>query len=330
MAKCVFTRLKGIIPMKEKIDIQTALVKLDRQILDAAGQFDQWYIDGNEYAEPSWVIETCFLQLLVLAESLGLVAFQQMLQAEYTKIASSNGGFDQSAKSPDGEPYSVVLGQIRCFKEGLACLFPDKTITEVTKDVLQILRDIHYSITDLKVFGTVPSNENDVHLRIEAILKCVFPDLKHKPMLTKQIKNFEPDTGIPSINTLIEYKYLANKKDESRIADEILADTRGYVSKDWKRFIYVIYETNRFRKESEWDQLLRESGVSESTSVVVLSGEPPRGQSKGTIKIKARKPRPPTKRARSQKPRPFGAKNTTIPATISTPSRASSPSPSTP
>ncbi len=279
--------------MKEKLDIQVALLKLDRQILDAAGQFDQWYIQGHQYADPSWIIEACFLQLLVLAESLGLVAFQQMIQSEYIKTKSSAGGFNQSARDPGEEPYSAVLSQIRCFKAGLDSLFPEKTITEVTKDVLQILRDIHYSITDPKVFDRLPSSETDVHLRIEAILKCVFPDLKHKPMLTKQIKNFEPDTGIPSISTLIEYKYLSSKKDEARIADEILADTRGYVSKDWKRFIYVIYETNRFRKESEWDQLLRESGLPESTSVVVLSGEQPRGNAKGKRSVKARKASPP-------------------------------------
>ncbi len=39
------------------------------------------------------------------------------------------------------------------------------------------------------------------------------------------------------------------------------------------RFLYVIYETKRFRKGSEWNQLLRESDVPESTRVVVLSGE---------------------------------------------------------
>lgn len=272
--------------MIQKNDVKIGLLQLDKQIQLASSQFDSWAIEGIDYADPSWIIESCYIQLLVLVESLGLGALQQMVQSEYLKTKSSKEGFNLREHDFNGEPFSSVLGDIRCFKEGLDCLFPEKTITEITRDVLQILRDIHYSITDPKVFGRLPSNEADVHLRIEAILKCVFPDLKHKPMLTKQIKNFEPDTGIPSINTLIEYKFLSQSNDVPTIADQILADTRGYVSKDWKRFIYVIYETNRFRKESEWDQFLRESGVLESTSVVVLSGEPPTQHSKGKSSAK--------------------------------------------
>jgi hypothetical protein len=111
-------------------------------------------------------------------------------------------------------------------------------------------------------------------------LKCVFPDLKHKPTLTKQIKNFEPDTGIPSIETLIEYKFLSRREDIATIADEVLADTRGYTSRDWNRFLYVIYETNRIRPEKDWNQLLRQSGVPENTTIVVLGGEPTRRKRK--------------------------------------------------
>jgi hypothetical protein len=60
-----------------------------------------------------------------------------------------------------------------------------------------------------------------------------------------------------------------------RIAEEILADTRGYDSKDWKNFVYVIYETQRIRPESQGMQLLRESGVTTNTEVIVISGEEP-------------------------------------------------------
>ncbi len=167
------------------------------------------------------------------------------------------------------------MSRIRCFSRALEGFFPEDRTTTVTKDILHILRDIHYVIADKNLFRTSPANENDVHLGIEGILKCVFPDLKHKPVLTKQIKNFEPDTGIPSHETLIEYKYLSRREDIPSVADEILADTRGYTSPDWNRFLYVIYETNRFRKEKEWNQLPKEAGV-QNTTVVVLSGEPVR------------------------------------------------------
>ncbi len=60
----------------------------------------------------------------------------------------------------------------------------------------------------------------------------------------------------------------------SRVADELLADTRGYHSRDWDSFIYVIYETTRVKPEVEWKNLLRECGIDDRISVIVISGEP--------------------------------------------------------
>jgi len=165
------------------------------------------------------------------------------------------------------------MGRLWCYVAALQEMFPKEDSTKVTKDLLEIIRDIHYVITDPALYGSVPTSEADVHLRIEGILKCVFPQLKSKPVLTKQIKNFIPDTGIASLATLIEYKFLARKEDVPTIADEVLADTRGYTSPEWKRFLYVIYETKRIRTESDWNQFLREAEVPDSTRVVVLSGE---------------------------------------------------------
>jgi hypothetical protein len=260
--------------MMDLMSIQRALLSLKTRILQADKQFDDWAMTDNEYAEPSWIIESCFLQLLAIAEALELKDFRQMVQTVYSEVKCAKNGFSTSESTPDGEPYSTVLSSIRRFARVLDGFFPEEPTTTVTKDVLQILRDIHYVITDKKIFKTSPANENDVHIRIEAILKCVFPDLKHKPILTKQIKNFVPDTGIPSLETLIEYKFLSRKEDIGPIADQLLADTRGYISKDWSCFIYVIYETNRFRTEKDWNQLLLESGVPKNTIAVVLGGEP--------------------------------------------------------
>lgn len=269
--------------MKQGLDIQGAIRNLNERIKEADRDCYNWWLGDREY-NPSWSIELCFLQLLAITEALELEELRKMVHLEYSKIKDSKKGFLESKPDNDGEPYSTALSQIRQLVRPLESFFPKEAYTTVTKDLLQIIRDIHYVITDKDLFGTVPSNESDVHLRIEGILKCVFPDLKHKPVLTKQIKNFEPDTGIPSIKTLIEYKFLSRKDDTAKIADQILADTRGYLSKEWRHFLYVIYETNRFRTERDWDQLLRQSGVPENTTIVVLSGEPP--------KLKKRKKKP--------------------------------------
>jgi len=241
-------------------------------------------LGDDEWVNPGWQIEICFLQLLTVVEALGLTELHKIILSEYSTQKESEEGFLKAAGDPNGEPYSVVLSKIRQFTRAIEQFYRIEQPTIITKDVLQILRDIHYTITDKVLFVTVPKDEKDVHLRIEGILRCVFPDLKHKPTLTKAIKNFEPDTGIPSIETLIEYKFLSRVEDVPVIADQVLADTRGYTSKEWSRFVYVIYETNRFRPEKQWVQFLRQSGVSANTTVVVLSGEPSQKGSKKASK----------------------------------------------
>ena len=240
----------------------------------ASNHFRQWIMTDYDWYEPSWIIESNFIQLLSIAELLALPELRKMIYDDYLKAKSSKSGFKQSDVDPDGDPYSTVISRMRCYLLALKNMFPEIGQTTVTKDLLQIIRDIHYVITDTTVFQKTPENENDIHVRIEAVLKCVFPDLKHKPVLTKQIKNFEPDTGIQSLQTLIEYKFLSKKSDIGLIADQLLADTRGYTSKDWTRFLYVIYETNRFRTEKDWNIFLRESGVAPNTTIIILGGEP--------------------------------------------------------
>jgi len=266
--------------MKQIPNIEEAIYDLKNKISEADRRFDDWILTNNEYKNPFWLIERCFIQLLAIAEAIGLEEFRKMIHVEYDEIKTSKDGFLEVSCTPDGEPYSLIISKIRLFIYALESFFPKQNHTKISKDLLRIIRDIHYVITDKVLFRTTPSNENDVHLRIEGILKCVFPDLKHKPAITKQIKNFEPDTGIPSIETLIEYKFLSSKEDIAVIADQVLADTRGYTSRDWNHFLYIIYETNRFRTEKEWSQLLTQSGVPENTTIVVLSGEPPKRKRK--------------------------------------------------
>lgn len=281
--------------MKTILNVKEAIRIVKAQIAQADSYFEEWYTMDNEYKDPSWLIEVCFIQLLAITEILTLEEIRKMVQLEYVEMKNSKEGFTAAKRDPEGEPYSAALSRIRRYVRALDAFFPKEDSTTVTKDLLQIIRDIHYVITDEALFQSVPSCENDIQLRIEGILKCVFPDLKHKPALTKLIKNFEPDTGIPSLETLIEYKFLSKKVDVPLIADQILADTRGYTSRDWNRFLYVIYETNRFRTEKDWNLFLEQSGVPKNTTVVVLSGEPApvtakkQTESSSTNKIKPRK-----------------------------------------
>lgn len=229
-------------------------------------------IEGDDWASPDWYLELAYSQLLILAEALELPLLRRNVATDLK--AAKGEGLDKSGITPDGDPYLKWAIPARRYVRAVQSIFAAEPSRTVTKDLESILRSATYSITDRRIFGAPPQNEAEVHLRLEAVLRCVFPDLKHKPSVSKPVKNFEPDTGIPSIQTLIEYKFLARSDAVGQMVDELLADTRGYRSPEWTSFVYVIYETARFRAEHEWRQLLRECGLDARTTVVVLSGEP--------------------------------------------------------
>lgn len=257
-----------------KSEIAAALDSISEQIGSAQGYFDEHVWQDNPYARESaeWNLERAFTGLLVLAEALHLPT----LRDEIAQVFSSAKEEDllASETGPDDEQYLVWAGRASIYTRAISDTFAIEGSQTITRDLESILRAATHSVGDVPAFGGPPQNEAELHARLEAILKCIFPDLMHKPALAKSIKNFEPDSGIPSLRTLLEYKFLRAANHVSRVADEILADTRGYHSKDWGFFVYVIYETGRFRAEATWRQHLRDCGIDDNTRVILLSGEP--------------------------------------------------------
>lgn len=238
----------------------------------------------NEYEEIcKYYVEKSFISFLVLLEVLGLKDTYTKIDRLYSEAKKE--GFSSSKMGVE-DNYLVYASELRDYLDAIAFSYNIDLNNEViSTDILSILKASQYTITDNDLFKSPPSCEADVHLRIEGLLNSIFLDLKHKPSLTKPIKNFEPDTGLPSIKTLIEYKFISNKAQAKIVADEILADTRGYFSREWKRFIYVIYETTRIKSENEWEALLAECDV-QDTEIIVLSGVPPNRKIVERSKIK--------------------------------------------
>ena len=220
-------------------------------------------------------IATAFTQLMMLADALGLSRTYKRVRKSYRKANKNVDGLCAHETYPDGDVHLTVASVVRRFASSLEAVFGLKSLHVVSKDVIDVLRATQYAITDRNCFANPPATESDVHHRVEAVLKCVFPKLRHKPPVPKAIKNFEPDTGLPSMRTLVEYKFIQSKSEIGRIADEILADTRGYQSGDWDNFVFLIYETCRLRPEEEWNDLLRECGTALNTQVIVICGEAP-------------------------------------------------------
>jgi hypothetical protein len=218
-------------------------------------------------------IERAFIETAVFLEAAGLpetLSAVKDLQQEAAKNYAATG------RTEDGGLYPTWSARLGQYLDAIQTTFGEPDAQIVTKDLVDILRATQYAITDRECFGGSPVDEKEVHARIEAVPRCVFPDLVSKPAISKPIKNFQPDTGLPDAHTLIEYKFISSREDAKRVADQVLADTRGYHSPEWNKFVYVIYETKRITPERQWVDLLRKSAVNINTSIVVLSGEEPR------------------------------------------------------
>lgn len=258
-------------------NLSESLKQIDELLKAADDVFDENRYRGREdYDIPEMLIdyniERAFINTLVLLDKLNLSRTYEKVYDVFNKAREK--GFRASQQGVD-EPYLQWSAELYGYLQAIGNsynIYPFSNL--ITKDIISILRATLYSITDKRIFDKLPASESEVHSRIEAVLKCVFPDLKHKPSINKPIKNFEPDTGLPSVRTLIEYKFISDQNDAKRVSDEVLADTRGYFSHDWERFIYVIYEEARVKPESKWVQMLKDCGVSSNTHIIVLQGEP--------------------------------------------------------
>ncbi len=207
---------------------------------------DGFCVEAEKLA--AYYLEEAYIHTLVLLEVMGLDKTYENVNVMFQKAKKEN--FTESAMGIE-ETYLVWGAALRNYVDSLAASYNVSRPNLITKDLTSIIRASLYSITDKSLFEKPPEDEPEVHKRIEGVLKCVFPDLINKPHISKSLKNFVPDTGLPSVRTLIEYKFISNEQDAKRVSDELLTDTRGYFSKDWDRFLYVVYETHRVKPENK-------------------------------------------------------------------------------
>ena len=258
--------------------ILDGIVSTLREANKIIGGWDSSRRDADDEANIAYFIESAFIQTLVFLEAVGLnetLHAVRDLSLEATKNYSAI-----IASQETGDLYLVWSLRIAQYVTALRQTFGEPDVGTVTKPVVERVRATQYAITDQECFSELPKDEAEVHSRIEAVLRCVFPDLIRKPAIAKQLKNFVPDTGLPSQKTLIEYKFISSKKQAKIVADQILADIGGYVSDDWKHTLYVVYETKRIHAERQWTEHLQKCGAGKNISIVVLCGEVPRKRQK--------------------------------------------------
>lgn len=258
-----------------------AVAAIEERLRKAYSHGDTWMLghyhndegDFHKSVATSNILEA-WQALLNLLETYGHNSLLTAAQEEFESCKQNPTASEMGQE----EPYLVwpyeVQKYVNIFKE----LHLKKHEPAVSANVTHLVEAIHnseYYIMSSRAFSWMPAREDDVHRRIEGMLKCFFTDLLHKPPLPKPIKSFEPDTGIPSLGVLIDYKYIESQEAGRRILDEILADIGGYQSELYNQFIFVIYETQRCFTEDEWNRAIMAAKPRNPVLVIVIRGAPP-------------------------------------------------------
>jgi hypothetical protein len=125
----------------------------------------------------------------------------------------------------------------------------------------------------LRARNVVPEKESHVKQVLHEHMESTFSDYSSKVSLPKGLKSFVPDGAIPSLEVLIEIKFVDSRRKVGPIFSGIMEDLSGYGgSRDWTRFYSVVYQTEEFINEGRFDRSLRLSGNAGRWRPIVVSG----------------------------------------------------------
>jgi hypothetical protein len=210
-------------PVSEIVkSIRESLRRADGVLWEAASGRSR-PLDSEDRELIRYYLDRAFLQTLLFLELQKLPRMLSYLEGLYRRARRNPSAV---AVNLDGEPYLMWDSELEQYLSAIEGALGGPRSTAVSQELLDMLKNCQYAITD-PCFSKPPQNEPQVHERIEAVLRCVFPDLIRKPAIAKPIKNFVPDTGLPSVRTLIEYKFISNAEEAKQVADQLLADTRA-------------------------------------------------------------------------------------------------------
>lgn len=236
---------------------------------------DEWensfyYNSGGEDFVKSYC-QQAYLSLLTFADKNNLIGLRDYLIKEWKKYEKDllDTIYSESADSPFLKvtsellyPVLVSLGDIYEQKD-----FEINTDTD-SFSISRMIELLPHTATKLEYQVLEESSLDDL---VEAFLTPIYPDLNSNPALTLPEGYRQPDSAIPSLDLLLEYKFLKNKGELRRMIDEIQADIRNYAQDNWKYFYIIIGMDKAYiTKEKIERTLLKEPSSFKKIRVILL------------------------------------------------------------
>ncbi len=102
----------------------------------------------------AWLIQSAFVRMRILLEALGLM--EALKDVQEIEVAAKDNFAATEFSDEMGEEFLVWGGRLYQYIAALESALGEPKASIVTKDVIQILRGIQYSITDKNCFSSPP------------------------------------------------------------------------------------------------------------------------------------------------------------------------------
>lgn len=227
-------------------EIHTALMKyVDATMQTLGGTIDDIIMadiyDAKKNLEST--IDHSLRILCTLSEKLGT----STITSELTEMRKNLEENSDSSLDNEGNINLPIYWKIRSIlallktNSGLDGRFPDQALVNILKNSARIVKNANIQIT----------KESEIRNEILKIIEYSFPDAVKEQPIPKATKSYKADIAIPSLQTLVEIKYIRQEKDLPKALDEVFADMHGYHSLEYTKFFAVLFMTSPFFTEGQ-------------------------------------------------------------------------------
>lgn len=258
----------------------TELESVKRSVSKASNEWEGRFVYGvtgdnvdgdREYVE--YLLRIAYLTLLSFLDKNNFKHISEYLTARW-KLHEGNL-LDSYMSEHIDEPLLKVTGTLWEVIYGLENILPKKDSKYLKTEgisLTSILESIPLTVHRLNLRF---NQEGDLDALAEGLLLPLYPDLNPNPSLTLPESYRMPDSAIPSLNILLEYKFITKKADVRKVIDEMQADIRNYAQEPWKHLLFVVGQNEPFTtKERVNETIQKEPSSFDSINLVLITHNP--------------------------------------------------------
>lgn len=210
--------------MESVVDEVEGLLSKTYEYVDRAANADRKTDPDTYYSAMSYVsatVEEAWKTIALALELSGAPELKKALDADLKEQTKQSLSYDD-----EGDPYSPALVSVRGWVMRLKAVYGIKSGRTAQREHLRHL--LRQTAEIVHLFGVEPEKEKHVSDPVYKIVRLSFPDAVSEPHLTRPLRNFKPEFGIPSLATVVEYKYTASEAETKKVLAGLYEDMKGY------------------------------------------------------------------------------------------------------